>query len=238
MELSDYLYQSLEKQIIFEDNHLLGINKAIGQIVQGDKTGDPALTDLFKAFIKRRDNKPGDVFMGLIHRLDRPVSGVLLLAKTSKGLSRMNEQFKQKETRKIYWAVVSELPSEPEGIIHSWLRKDEKRNMSFSHPDDRRPGSKEATTKYRLLASAERYHLLEVEPETGRHHQIRVHLSSIGCPIRGDLKYGSKRSVPGSGIFLHARKLIFNHPVKQEPVEISAAVPQDKLWLALEGMAL
>lgn len=225
-----FLYSETVSQILYEDNHLIAINKVAGQIVQADKTGDVCVTDHMKEFIKIRDKKPGDVFMGLIHRLDRPVSGVLLLAKTSKALARMNEQFKLKETQKIYWAVVSGTPPAPEGEIHSWLWKDEKRNMSFSLPAATKPTAKESTTRYRLLAQADNYNLLEVTPLTGRHHQIRVHLSSIGCTIKGDLKYGSKRSNPGSGIHLHARKLIFMHPVKKELVEIVAPTPSDKLW--------
>jgi 23S rRNA pseudouridine1911/1915/1917 synthase len=217
------------QQILFEDNHLMAINKAAGQIVQGDKSGDAPIHELVKEFIKVRDNKPGNVFAGVIHRLDRPVSGVLLLAKTSKALERMNEQFRNKDTQKTYWAIVKNRPDQESGTIRSWLIKNEQKNMSRS-VNKEIPGAREAVTHYKLLASSDTYHLLEVQIETGRHHQIRVHLSAIGCPIKGDLKYGAERSNPDGSISLHSRRLAFIHPVRKEPVSVIGPVPDDRLW--------
>ncbi len=217
-------------QVLYEDNHLIAVYKPPGEIVQGDKTGDQPIAEKLKDYIKKRDNKPGNVFVGVIHRLDRPVSGVLLLAKTSKALSRMNEQFRQKETKKTYRAIVVSPPPHQSELITSWLIKDQARNKSRSLPHEVR-GSKKAATRYSLKASSERYYLLEVIPETGRHHQIRVHLSSIGCPIKGDLKYGAPRSNPDGSIHLHAYKLEFIHPVSKKEVCILSPPPNEKIWM-------
>ena len=202
--------------ILYEDNHLIAINKRPGQIVQGDKTGDPCMADEIKSFLKQRDGKPGNVFCGVIHRLDRPVSGVVLFAKTSKALSRMNEILKQRDCRKVYYAVVKNMPPQPEGHLEDYLVRNEKLNKSFV-VDGPRPDAKLAVLDYRLLAtSTGGYHLLEVELHTGRHHQIRCQLAHIGCPIKGDLKYGYPRSNPDGSISLHSRLLSFEHPVRHE----------------------
>jgi 23S rRNA pseudouridine1911/1915/1917 synthase len=219
--------------ILFEDNHLIAVNKRAGDLVQADKSGDKTIVDWLKELIKVRDNKPGEVFMGVIHRLDRPVSGVVLFAKTSKSLSRMNEQFREKETGKTYWAVTANKPEPAEGTIKTWLIKDEKTNTSRVIQQER-PGAKWAVTDYSLIGSSDKYHLLQVVIHSGRHHQIRVHLSSVGCPIKGDLKYGSPRSNPDGGIHLHSRSLKFKHPVQKEWVEIIAPVPKDVLWQAIQ----
>lgn len=212
----------LAEQILYEDNHLLAINKLAGQITQGDKTGDPALPDLIKAYIKERDNKPGNVFCGVIHRLDRPVSGAVIFAKTSKALSRMTQLVASRDFHKIYWAVVQNTPKQAEGECVDWLLKNEKQNRSYV-VDATRPGAKEARLSYRHIAtSAGGYHLLEVELHTGRHHQIRCQLANMGCPIKGDLKYGAPRSNADGSISLHSRSLCFTHPVSHQPITIIA----------------
>lgn len=223
-------------RILYEDNHLIAINKRAGEIVQADKTGDLPVGEHIKSYLKARYNKPGDVYLGVVHRLDRPVSGVCLFAKTSKGLERMNQLFRERATRKIYWTIVEQKPANPEGKLIHYLVKNEKQNKSYASTINK-PGHSICELDYRLIASSERYHLLEVRPLTGRHHQIRVQLSTMGCIIKGDLKYGAKRSNPDGSICLHARRLEFIHPVKNEPVVITAPVPEDNLWKAMNAMA-
>ena len=209
-------------QILYEDNHLMAVNKLPGQICQGDKTGDPALTDLVKAFIKERDHKPGQVYCGLIHRIDRPVSGVVLLAKTSKALSRMVDKVRTRDFEKHYWAVVRNAPPRPEAVLENWLVKREQLNKSYCVSNGQ-PGAKLARLTYREIAVSEGgYHLLDINLHTGRHHQIRCQLANIGCPIKGDLKYGAPRSNPDGSISLHARQITFRHPVRDELVTITA----------------
>lgn len=216
----------LADQILYEDNHLIAINKLAGQIVQGDKTGDVPLVDLLKEFIKERDHKPGNVFCGTIHRLDRPVSGVVVFAKTSKALSRMNELVKGRDFHKTYHAVVKDMPPQMQGHLEDYLVRNEKLNKSFVTRNGSQPGAKLASLDYHLLAtSSGGYHLLEIELHTGRHHQIRCQLAHMGCPIKGDLKYGAPRSNPDASISLHSYKLTFEHPVKHESVTIIAPDP-------------
>ena len=218
----------LADQILYEDNHLLAVNKLSGQICQGDKTGDPALTDLVKAFIKERDHKPGQVYCGLIHRIDRPVSGVVLLAKTSKALSRMVDKVRTRDFEKHYWAIVRNAPPKPEDVLENWLVKREQLNKSYCVTNGQ-PGAKLARLTYRDIAlSAGGYHLLDINLHTGRHHQIRCQLANIGCPIRGDLKYGAPRSNPDGSISLHARQITFHHPVRDEIVTITAPNPRNR----------
>lgn len=213
---------SIADQILYEDNHLLAINKLPGQITQGDKTGDPCLADLVKAYLKVRDNKPGQVYCGVIHRLDRPVSGVVLLAKTSKALSRMVERVRTREFEKHYWAVVKNAPPQPAGALENWLVKNEERNKSYVF-GAARPNAKLARLEYKEIAvSAGGYHLLDINLHTGRHHQIRCQLANIGCPIKGDLKYGAERSNPDGSISLHAYSITFEHPVRHEMMTITA----------------
>jgi len=221
--------------LLYEDNHLLVVNKQSGQIVQGDKTGDEPLSEMLKRFIKERDNKPGNVFMGVPHRLDRPVSGVAIFAKTGKALERLNEMFRNSEMHKLYWAIVKKRPAENTGLLTHYLLRNEKMNKSFVSLEPK-PGAKEARLKYRLLTSAENYHLLEVQLFTGRHHQIRCQMAAIGCPIKGDLKYGAPRSNPDGSISLHARSVSFIHPVKKEEITILAPVPNEPLWQYFEKM--
>ena len=210
------------EQILYEDNHLLAINKLPGQITQGDKTGDPCLSDLAKAFLKERDHKTGQVYCGVIHRLDRPVSGVVLLAKTSKALSRMVEKVRTREFEKHYWAVVKNAPPQPAGALENWLVKNEERNKSYVF-GSARPNAKLARLEYREIAvSAGGYHLLDINLHTGRHHQIRCQLANIGCPIKGDLKYGAERSNPDGSISLHAYSVTFEHPVRHETITVTA----------------
>lgn len=215
--------------VLYEDNHIIVINKAAGEIVQGDKTGDKSLCDTMKTFLKEKYAKPGNVFVGLPHRLDRPVSGVVVFAKTSKALERLNTMFRDGAVKKIYWAITKECPIPGEGEINSWILRNEKMNKSFSYPKEVK-GSKHALLYYRHIATSQNYNLIEVELKTGRHHQIRCQLASIGCPIKGDLKYGSKRSNPDGSISLHARYVEFIHPVSKEMIQITAPLPQDKLW--------
>ena len=213
---------TIADQILYEDNHLLAINKLPGQITQGDKTGDPCLADLVKAYLKERDNKPGQVYCGVIHRLDRPVSGVVLLAKTSKALSRMVEKVRTRDFEKHYWAVVKNAPPQPAGALENWLVKNEERNKSYVF-GAARPNAKLARLEYKEVAvSAGGYHLLDINLHTGRQHQIRCQLANIGCPIKGDLKYGAERSNPDGSISLHAYSVTFEHPVKHEMVTITA----------------
>lgn len=217
---------SIADQILYEDNHLIVLNKLPGQIVQGDKTGDVCLAEEVKAFIKERDDKPGNVFCGVVHRLDRPVSGVVIFAKTSKALSRMNELVKSRQFKKIYHAVVKDMPPQPAGHLEDYLVRNEKANKSFVTKVATTAGAKLAQLDYRLLATSKGgYHLIEVELHTGRHHQIRCQLAHIGCPIKGDLKYGAPRSNPDGSISLHAYSVTFEHPVRHEQITIQAPEP-------------
>lgn len=224
--LSEEEYRDLASRILYEDNHLLVVNKKVGEIVQGDKTSDEPLTETYKAFIAQRDVKPGQVFMGLPHRLDRPVSGIVVLAKTSKSLERLNAMFRDGDVKKVYWALVCREPSEKERLLEGMLWRNEKQNKSYMcRPGAVRKDAKLAKLIYRYIDKTERYFLLEVELLTGRHHQIRCQLADMGCPIKGDLKYGAPRSNSDGGISLHARRITFTHPVKKEPLTIEAPVP-------------
>ncbi len=224
----------MQEQIVFEDNHLLVINKKAGQLVQGDKTGDLSLLDLIKNFIKVRDQKPGNVFLGLVHRIDRPTSGLVIYAKTSKALSRLTQMVKNREIKKTYWAVVPKTEIPKKQRLINYLQKNEKNNKATVFPKATE-GAKEAILNYELIKTLDNFQLLEVDLETGRHHQIRAQLSKIGVPIKGDLKYGSARSNPDGGIHLHARALEFIHPVTKENIKITAPVPQnDAVWKACE----
>lgn len=223
-------FRSIEKRILYEDNHLFVINKNSGELVQGDKTGDVPLIENIKQFIKVRDKKPGNVYLGLIHRLDRPTSGVLIFAKTSKALSRMNEMFKTRDVEKLYWAIVEGKVEQKFERLEHYLRKNQKKNLVtvFTQPTK---DAKKAILEYNVLGELDNYTLLEVDLYTGRSHQIRSQLSFIGNPIKGDLKYGSKRSNRDGSISLHARKISFIHPVSKETIEIIAQPPKDKIWL-------
>ena len=216
-------------KILYEDNHLIAINKKSGDIVQGDKTGDTPLSDFVKAYIKKKYNKPGEVFLGTIHRLDRPTSGVVLYARTSKALARMNEQFKNKQVQKTYWAVVDNPPPNSSGTLENYLQKNQKQNKSYVTKTNE---GKHAILEYKLLKKLENFYHLEITPKTGRHHQIRVQLAHIGCIIKGDLKYGAKRSNKDASIHLLAQKLEFIHPVKKEAITIVATAPKDNIWKA------
>lgn len=219
-------------KVLYEDNHIIVVNKQSGEIVQGDKTGDAPLSDIVKAYLKEKYNKPGNVFLGVVHRLDRPVSGVVLFAKTSKALPRLNKLFAEHEkVKKTYWAIVANKPPQESGTLTHWLTRNEKTNTAKAY-DREVPNSKKAVLDYRLIAASERYFLLEIQLHTGRHHQIRCQLAKMGCPIKGDLKYGAPRSNPDGSICLHARHLELVHPVSHEAISITAPVPQDALWRA------
>jgi 23S rRNA pseudouridine1911/1915/1917 synthase len=217
--------------ILYEDNHLIVVNKAPGEIAQGDKTGDKPLSDMVKEYLKEKYNKPGNVFCGVTHRLDRPTSGAVMLAKTGKALSRLNEMFRRGEVEKTYWAIVKERPPKEEDCLTHYLLKNEKTNKSFACSHEK-PHSKKAVLHYRLIAASHNYYLLEIRLETGRHHQIRAQLAKEGCPIRGDLKYGAARSNPDGSISLHARSVSFVHPVSREKITVVAPVPDESLWKA------
>ena len=219
-------------QILHEDNHLIVINKRVGDIVQGDKTGDKPLSDVVKEYIKDKYNKPGEVFLGVVHRLDRPTTGIVVFARTSKALARMNELFSSRETQKTYWAVVKNQPAKPEDKLVHFLKRNEKNNTSKAHLKEV-PDSKIASLDYKIIAELNNYFALEINLHTGRHHQIRAQLSAIGSPIKGDLKYGFDRSNPDGGIHLHARKLVFVHPVTKELLTLIAPVPHDPVWNAV-----
>jgi len=222
--------------ILYEDNHIIAVNKSTSEIVQGDKTGDQPLSETIKLYLKEKYNKPGEVFLGVTHRLDRPVSGVVLFAKTSKALTRLNEMFRTQEVKKTYWAIVKEKPANPEGRLEHYLTRNEKQNKSTAF-DTERSDAKKAALTYRLIAHSDTYYLLEVQLETGRHHQIRCQLAKMGCPIKGDLKYGFPRSNPNGGISLHARSVEFIHPVSKEKIHLTAPVPtDDKLWKTMENL--
>jgi len=218
-------------QVLFEDNHLIVINKRPGDIVQGDKTGDRPLSDTVKAFLKKKYNKPGNVYLGVVHRLDRPTSGIVVFAKTSKALPRLNKMFAEKDAKKTYWAVVKNCPNEAEKRLVHYMKRNTKQNKSYAHIKEI-PDSKKAILTYSIIKKLDRYFLLEVDLETGRHHQIRSQLTAIGSPIKGDLKYGFDRSNANGSIHLHARKLLLIHPVKKEPLEIIAPPPNDPIWNA------
>jgi len=219
-------------QVLHEDNHLIVINKRVGDIVQGDKTGDKPLSEVIKEYIKDKYNKPGEVFLGVIHRLDRPTTGIVLFAKTSKALTRMNTLFSNRETQKTYWAIVKNKPENSEDKLVHYLKRNEKNNTSKAHINEV-PESKIASLDYKIMASLQNYYGLEINLHTGRHHQIRAQLAAIGSPIKGDLKYGFDRSNPDGGIHLHARKLVFIHPVSKENIEITAPAPNDTIWNAI-----
>jgi 23S rRNA pseudouridine1911/1915/1917 synthase len=216
-------------EVLYEDNHILAVNKPAGLLVHGDETGDTTLADLAKEYIRQKYNKPGNVFVGVVHRLDRPVSGVVLLAKTSKALTRLNELFRSKKTRKTYWAVVHNRPPQEEGTLVHWLIKDSSKNITKAYAKENKSGQR-AELNYKLLKVQQSNCLLEVNPITGRPHQIRVQLSSMRCPILGDLKYGASQPLPDKSIALHARQLQFEHPTLKTPVTVSALPPQNPVW--------
>ena len=221
--------------VLYEDNHLIIVNKQTGEIVQGDKTGDTPLSDIVKDWLKKKHNKPGNVYLGVVHRLDRPVSGVVLFAKTSKALPRLNKMFAGHiNVHKTYWAIVQNRPKEDKGTLTHWLTRQEKNNTAKAY-DREVPGAKKAVLDYEVIASSDRYHLLEINLHTGRHHQIRCQLAKIGCPIKGDLKYGAPRSNPDGSISLHARNLTLEHPVSHESISVTAPVPEDRLWMAISN---
>ena len=218
-------------QVLHEDNHIIIVNKRVGDIVQGDKTGDKPLSEVVKSYLKEKYNKPGNVYLGVVHRLDRPTSGIVLFSKTSKALPRLNKLFQQKDAKKTYWAVVKNRPPKDHDTLVHYLKRNPKQNKSFAHKNEV-PDSKKAILEYRILKELNNYFLLEIDLQTGRHHQIRSQLSAIGCPIKGDLKYGFDRSNKDAGIHLHARKLEFIHPVKKEAIKVIAEVPDEPLWQA------
>ena len=220
-------------QVLFEDNHIIAINKRCGDIVQGDKTGDKPLSEIIKSFLKTKYSKPGNVFLGIPHRLDRPTSGVVIFAKTSKSLSRLNKIFKDSKVQKYYWAVTKNKPEKQEDTLIHWLRKNEKTNKSTYFKKET-VKAKKAVLHYRVLKKLERYFIIEIELVTGRHHQIRCQLSAIGCPVRGDLKYGYDRSNNDGGIDLHAKKIIFEHPINGKKIIIDAPVRDTKIWNAIK----
>lgn len=221
-------------KVLYEDNHIIIVSKSAGEIVQGDKTGDTPLLETIKSYLKEKYQKPGNVFLGVVHRLDRPVSGVVLFAKTSKALPRLNALFAEHEkVKKTYWAIVCNRPKEESGRLVHWLTRNTKNNTARAY-DREVPESKKAVLDFRLVASSDRYHLLEVRLHTGRHHQIRCQLAKMGCPIKGDLKYGAPRSNPDGSISLHARRLQLEHPVSHEQIDITAPVPGDRLWQTFE----
>lgn len=219
-------------QILHEDNHIIVVNKRVGDIVQGDKTGDKPLSEVVKEYIKDKYNKPGEVFLGVVHRLDRPTTGIVVFARTSKALTRLNEMFSNRETQKTYWAVVKKKPEKSEDKLVHYLKRNEKNNTSKAHLKEV-PESKLASLDYKIIKELNNYFALEINLHTGRHHQIRAQLSAIGSPIKGDLKYGFDRSNPDGGIHLHARKLVFIHPVTKEKIEIVAPIPDDVIWKSI-----
>lgn len=219
--------------VLYEDNHIIAVNKTCNEIVQGDKTGDVPLSETVKAYIKDKYNKPGEVFLGVTHRLDRPTSGVVLFARTSKALTRLNEMFKSHEQiRKTYWAIVQGKPKMVEARLENYLIRNEKQNKSYIAKQGAKD-AKLAILTYKTLTVGDHYSLLEINLETGRHHQIRCQLAAIGCPVKGDLKYGAKRSNPDGGICLHARQIAFEHPVSHDEIVITAPIPEDSIWQQL-----
>lgn len=232
--MSKILSNKSNLQILYEDNHIIVVNKRAGDIVQGDKTGDKPLSDVVKDYIKDKYNKPGNVYLGVVHRLDRPTTGIVLFAKTSKALPRLNKLFAEKKTSKTYWALVKNKPPKVQDRLVHWLKKNPKNNKSTAF-DTEVEDSKKAILNYRILKTLDNFYLLEINLETGRHHQIRCQLAKIGCPIKGDLKYGFQRSNKDASISLHAIKLEFMHPVKKEKLSIIASLPDDSLWQACEN---
>jgi 23S rRNA pseudouridine1911/1915/1917 synthase len=220
-------------QVLHEDNHIIVVNKRVGDIVQGDKTGDKPLSEVVKEYIKEKYNKPGEVFLGVVHRLDRPTTGIVVFARTSKALTRLNELFKNRETQKTYWAIVKNKPQKTEDKLVHYLKRNEKNNTSKAHINEV-PESKIASLNYQIIRELTHYFALEINLHTGRHHQIRAQLSAIGSPIKGDLKYGFDRSNPDGGIHLHARQLVFVHPVSKQSMTIIAPTPEDSIWNALK----
>jgi len=218
-------------QIIYEDNHLIAINKRPGDIVQGDKTGDTPLSEVVKQYLKIKYNKPGNVYLGVAHRLDRPTSGIIVFAKTSKALPRLNKLFAEKAAKKTYWAIVKKLPENEQDTLIHWLKRNPKQNKSYAYPKEI-PDSKKAILDYSVIKKLDSYYLLEIDLKTGRHHQIRAQLTHIGCPIKGDLKYGFNRSNKNGSIHLHARSLSLIYPVKKEPLSLVATPPDDPVWNA------
>ena len=215
--------------VVYEDNHLIIVNKSSSEIVQGDKTGDKPLAEMVKEYVKQKYHKPGNVFLGVVHRLDRPVSGLVVFARTGKALARMSEMFRTKEVHKTYWAIVGNCPPSEEGELVHWLVRNERQNKSYAY-DKEKPGAKQAVLGYKLIGRSERYFLLEVDLKTGRHHQIRCQLAKMGCPVKGDLKYGAPRSNPDGSICLHARRVRFVHPVSRQEIDVEAPVPEGNLW--------
>lgn len=223
---------------LYEDNHIIIVSKRSGEIVQGDKTGDEPLSETVKQYIKEKYHKPGNVFLGVVHRLDRPVWGLVVFAKTSKALTRLNKMFKEGQVHKTYWAITKNAPPAEEGVLTDWLVRNERQNKSYAHPQEA-PNAKKAVLKYRVIAHSDRYHLIEVNLLTGRHHQIRCQLANMGCPIKGDLKYGAPRSNPDGSISLLARRITFVHPVSKENIVVEAPLPpNDKLWEALASAVI
>ena len=220
--------------VVYEDNHLIIVNKSSSEIVQGDKTGDKPLAEMVKEYIKQKYHKPGNVFLGVVHRLDRPLIGLVVFARTSKALARLNEMFRTKEVHKTYWAIVGNCPPTEEGELVHWLVRNEKQNKSYAY-DKEKPEAKKAVLDYKLIGRSERYFLLEVDLKTGRHHQIRCQLAKMGCPIKGDLKYGSPRSNPDGSICLHARRVRFVHPVSKQEIDVTAPVPEGNLWHSFQN---
>ena len=216
-------------EVIYEDNHIIIVSKRSGEIVQGDKTGDEPLGESVKRYIKEAYAKPGNVFLGVVHRLDRPVSGLVMFARTSKALPRLNKMFAGSDVHKTYWAIVKDMPPKTEGTLIHWLVRNEKQNKSYAY-DKEVPNSKRAELDYKVIGRSDNYYLLEVNLKTGRHHQIRCQLAKMGCPIKGDLKYGAKRSNPDGSICLHSRRMEFIHPVSQKQIIVEAPVPNDPLW--------
>lgn len=221
-------------RVVYEDNHIIVVYKESGEIVQGDKTGDTPLSDIVKDYIKEKYQKPGNVFLGVVHRLDRPVSGLVVFARTSKALSRLNEMFRNGDVHKTYWAITKDTPAHAEGRLEHWLVRNEKQNKSYAYSSEKL-GSKKAVLDYKLIGRSDNYNLLEVNLLTGRHHQIRCQLAAMGCPIKGDLKYGARRSNPDGSISLQSHKVRFVHPVSKEVIDLEAPLPSDALWQALKG---
>lgn len=223
---------------LYEDNHIIIVSKRSGEIVQGDKTGDEPLSETVKQYIKEKYHKPGNVFLGVVHRLDRPVWGLVVFAKTSKALTRLNKMFKEGQVHKTYWAITKNAPPAEEGVLTDWLVRNERQNKSYAHPQEV-PNAKKAVLKYRVIAHSDHYHLIEVNLLTGRHHQIRCQLANMGCAIKGDLKYGAPRSNPDGSISLLARRITFVHPVSEENIVVEAPLPpNDKLWEALASAVI